>query len=325
MSSRHLLDPELVAGLEALPVFPEFTPETLPQIRALMQEFAKLQLELPPVDGIAISEERVPGPAGAPDVRVAIHRPVKADGSLPVFFHIHGGGLILGTPELRRAGSVEIAKTHQAVVISVDYRLAPETPFPGPIEDCFAAFQWMTANAKSLGIDPKRIVIGGESAGGGLTAALAIMARDRGAAPIACQMLVYPMLDDRSCTAYEHAHVGEFVWTRASNDYGWRSYLGRAAGGKDVSAYAAAARLADFRGLPPAFIATGALDLFLEEDLEYARRLIRAGVPTELHVYPGAFHAFDMIVDFASRAGVQPRLRQSAGESIRHAPVLTPA
>ena len=297
MSSRYLLDRELVAGLEALPVFPEFTAETLPQIRALMQEFAKLQLELPPVDGIAISEERVPGPAGAPPVRVAIYRPAKADGLLPVFFHIHGGGLILGTPELRQAASIEIAKTYRAVVISVDYRLAPETPFPGPIEDCFAAFQWMTANAKALGIDTRRIVIGGESAGGGLTAALAILARDRDVAPIACQMLVYPMLDDRSCTAYEHPYVGEFVWTRASNDYGWRSYLGRAPGGKDVSPYAAAARLEDFRGLPPAFIATGALDLFLEEDLDYARRLIRAGVPTELHVYPGAFHAFDMIVD----------------------------
>jgi acetyl esterase/lipase len=297
MSSRHLLDPELVAGLEVLPVFPEFTAETLPQIRALMQEFAKLQLELPPVEGIAISEERVPGPAGAPDVRVVIYRPVKAERQLPVFFHIHGGGLILGTPELTRAGSIEIAKSYQSIVVSVDYRLAPETPFTGPIEDCFAAFQWLTANAKALGIDAKRIVIGGESAGGGLAAALAILARDRGAAPIACQMLVYPMLDDRSGTAYEHRHVGEFVWTRSSNDYGWRSYLGRTPGGKDVSPYAAPARLEDFRGLPPAFIATGALDLFLEEDLDYARRLIRAGVPTEMHVYPGVFHAFDMIVD----------------------------
>ncbi len=297
MSSRYLLDPELALGLEALPVFPGFTAETLPQIRALMQEFAKLQLELPPVDGIAISEERVPGPAGAPPVRVVIYRPTKAEGLLPVFFHIHGGGLILGTPELRQVGSIEIARKYQAVVISVDYRLAPETPFPGPIEDCYAAFQWITANAKTLGIDAKHIVVGGESAGGGLTAALAILARDRGAAPIACQMLTYPMLDDRSNTAYEHAYVGEFVWTRASNDYGWRSYLGRAPGGDDVSPYAAAARLEDFRGLPPAFIAVGALDLFLEEDLHYARRLIRAGVPTELHVYPGAFHGFDIVVD----------------------------
>jgi acetyl esterase/lipase len=297
MSSRHLLDPELVAGLEALPVFPEFTAESLPQIRALMQEFAKLQLELPPVDGIAISEERIPGPPGAPSVRVVIYRPAKADNPLPVFLHIHGGGLILGTPELNHASSINIANSYQAVVISVDYRLAPETPFPGSIEDCFAALQWMTANTKTLGIDTKRIVIGGESAGGGLAAALAILARDRGAAPIACQMLVYPMLDDRSGTTYEHPHVGEFVWTRANNDYGWRSYLGRAPGGKDVSPYASAARCEDLRGLPPAFIATGALDLFLEEDMDYARRLIRAGVPTELHVYPGSFHAFDIIVD----------------------------
>ena len=297
MSSRTLLDPELVAGLEAMPAFPAFTPESLPQIRALMQEFAKLQLEQTPVEGIAISAEHVPGPAGAPPVRVLIYRPTKAEGLLPVFFHIHGGGLILGTADLGRASSVEIARTHQAVVVSVDYRLAPETPFPGPIEDCFAAFQWMTANAKMLGIDTKRIVVGGESAGGGLAASLAILARDRGAAPIACQMLVYPMLDDRSGLAYEHDYVGEFVWTRASNDYGWRSYLGRAPGGKDVSPHAAAARLEDFRGLPPAFIAIGALDLFLEEDMEYARRLIHAGVPTELHVYPGAFHAFNMILD----------------------------
>jgi len=320
MSSRYLLDPELVAGLEAMPVFPQFTAESLPQIRALMQEFAKLQFEQTSVEGIAISEERVPGPTGAPPVRVVIYRPTEAEGLLPVFFHIHGGGLILGTADLGRAGSVEIARTHQSVVISVDYRLAPETPFPGPIEDCFAAFQWMGANAKTLGIDTRRIVIGGESAGGGLAAALAILARDRGAAPIASQMLVYPMLDDRSCTAYEHAYVGEFVWTRGSNDFGWRSYLGSAPGGKDVSPYAAAARLEDFRGLPPAFIATGALDLFLEEDLDYARRLIRAGVPTELHVYPGAFHAFNMIVDSRVAQAFSRDYRNALGKAFAKRP-----
>jgi triacylglycerol lipase len=182
------------------------------------------------------------------------------------------------------------------VAVSVDYRLAPETPFRGGIEDCYAALGWVCKNSAELGVDPRRVGVMGESAGGGLAAALALLARDRGEFPVAFQHLIYPMLDDRTCVRPDpNPYTGEFLWTAVNNRFGWSSLLGAVVPGSDnVSAYAAAARAKDLTRLPPAFISTGALDLFLEEDLDYAQRLIRSGVPVELHVYPGAFHAFDL-------------------------------
>jgi acetyl esterase/lipase len=186
-----------------------------------------------------------------------------------------------------------LARELGCVVVSVDYRLAPETTFPGAVEDCYAALRWLHAEARTLGVDVGRIAIGGESAGGGLAASLALLARDRGEVPLAFQLLIYPMLDDRTGVTVEPSPtVGEFGWSRESNRFGWASLLGRDPGGADVSPYAAAARAEDLAGLPPAYIAVGTLDLFLEENLEYARRLMRAGIPTELHVYPGAYHGF---------------------------------
>jgi triacylglycerol lipase len=182
------------------------------------------------------------------------------------------------------------------VVASVDYRLAPEAKYPAAVEDCYAALRWLHANASALGVDASRIAIKGESAGGGLAAALALLARDRGDAPIAFQVLVYPMLDDRP-TAPPNPHTGEFIWTAASNSFGWSSLLVDSAGGADTPAYAAAARASTLAGLPPAFVAVGALDLFLEQDIAYASALLRAGVPTALHVYPGAYHGFDIVGD----------------------------
>jgi triacylglycerol lipase len=183
------------------------------------------------------------------------------------------------------------------VIVCVDYRLAPETRFPGAIEDCYAALGWTFANAPSLGIDPGRVGVMGESAGGGLAAALALLARDRREHALAFQHLIYPMLDDRTCvSASPHPFAGEFVWSAQNNAYGWASLLGVAPGSPDVSCYAAPARAEDLQGLPPSFIATAALDLFLEEDIDYARRLLRQGVPVELHVYPGACHSFDLLL-----------------------------
>ena len=179
------------------------------------------------------------------------------------------------------------------VWVSVDYRLAPETPHPGPIDDCYAALSWLHHNAAELGVESSRIGVSGESAGAGLAASLALLARDRGEFPLAFQHLIYPMIDDRTSFRPDpHPYAGEFVWTNESNRYGWNALLSGAAGGSDVSAYAAAARAQDLKRLPPTFVAVGALDLFLEENLEYVRRLTRAGVPVELHVYPGAFHGF---------------------------------
>jgi triacylglycerol lipase len=223
-----------------------------------------------------------------------MHRPEAADAPLPCIVHMHGGGYVIGSPHADAPQHRALAAALQCCIVSVDYRLAPETPFPGAIEDCYAALTWLFANAELLGIDPSRVGVMGESAGGGLAAALALMARDRGDFALAFQHLIYPMIDDRTCvTADPHPYAGEFIWTPHNNRFGWASLLGGAPGAADVSPYAAAARAESLSSLPPAFISTGALDLFLEEDLDYARRLMRAGVPVELHVYPGGFHAFD--------------------------------
>ena len=203
---------------------------------------------------------------------------------------------MLGNPEMSDAANKIQAHQLQCVIASVDYRLAPETAHPGPVEDCYSGLKWLHDNAAELGVDPARIAIKGESAGGGLAAGLALLARDRGEVPVAYQCLTYPMIDDHSAGS-DHEYVGEFVWTRESNHFGWQSLLGCEPGSPDVSPYAAAARADDLAGLPATFIATAALDLFLEENLEYARRLTRAGVPVELHVYPGAFHGFQMAPD----------------------------
>ena len=181
----------------------------------------------------------------------------------------------------------------KCAIYSVDHRLAPEAPHPAPVEDIYSVFAWLHANAGRLGLDPARIGIKGESGGGGFAAGAALFARDRPGPKFAFQHLIYPMIDDRSAVRKDlHPCVGEFVWTQANNHFGWRSLLGQEPGAADVSPYAAAARATDVSGLPPTYISVGGLDLFLEENLAYADRLSRAGVPVELHVYPRAFHGF---------------------------------
>jgi acetyl esterase/lipase len=291
-SSRHLVDRELAPILEMFPTA-RLSMETLAESRGRAVPF---QVDPDSVERVDTTRRPVPGPAGAPDVDVIIYRPKTATGPLPCIFHIHGGGYVGGA-----AGEMEflhrpLARDLGCMIISVEYRLAPETRFPGAVEDCYAALAWVNANAADLGVDIARMGVMGESAGGGLAAALALLVRDRGAYAFAFQTLIYPMLDDRTCVAAEpHPWVGEYIWTPHNNHFGWSCLLGVEPGSEGVSPYAAAARAESLEGLPPAFIMTGALDLFLEEDLEYARRLMRAGVPVELHVYPGGFHAFDLL------------------------------
>jgi acetyl esterase/lipase len=191
----------------------------------------------------------------------------------------------------------QASAAHGCVVVSVDYRLAPETRFPGSLEDNYAALRWLYANATELGVDRTRIALLGESAGGGHVAALAIAARDRGEVPVAMQVMLYPMLDDRTGSSRAvPAHLGVYVWDAAANRFGWSSLLGVPAGSHAVPRGAVPARVDNLRGLPPAFIGVGSIDLFVEEDIAYARRLIEAGVPTELYVAPGGYHGFDIIV-----------------------------
>ena len=296
MTSRHLVDPELAPALGQLPAM-ELSVETLPSMRAQLAEmYRHLGAHLAPAPGIGRREVFAPGGGGGPEVRLLVYTHAERGEGRPAYLYIHGGGFVLGTPDMADPRSRALALELGCVVVAVDYRLAPETVFPGHVEDCYAGLKWLHDHAAELGADPDRIAIGGESAGGGLTAALALLARDRGEVPIIHQQLVYPMLDDRPA-ADPHPYAGEFGWTPERNRFGWRALLGAEPGGPDVSPYAAAARAESLAGLPPAFIGVGALDLLLEENLEYARRLTRAGVPVELHVYPGAFHGSDMVTD----------------------------
>jgi len=315
MDTKYLVDPELVASLQYMPAF-DLSVEMLPAMRGMMTDMLKQQRDAAPPSDIVGEERHVPGPAGAPDVRVVIYTPPGASGPAPGYLHIHGGGYVMGSPEMFDLQNKATVREIGCVVVSVDYRLSPDTAHPGPVEDCYAALKWFHANAASLGVDPARIAIGGESAGGGLTAALGLLARDRKEVPVVFQLLIYPMLDDRTVTRDDpHPFAGEFIWNAQSNRFGWHSLLGHEPGLPGVSPYAAAARADDVSGLPPTFISVGALDIFLDEDIDYAQRLLRAGVPTELHVYPGAYHGFDMAFD----ADVTKRFRRDSLAALKRA------
>lgn len=286
---RDLVDPSLK---DLLAIYPTET-ISVDNLHAWRARSTPLQ-DVPDAD-VHLRVRGANGLKGAPDVELRIYRPKRLTAVLGCVLHIHGGGFVAGQAAdlepLDRALSYELG----CVIVTVNYRLAPETTFPGNVEDCYAALSWIFSHADELGIDPNRIGLLGESAGGGLAAALALLARDRGEFRPAFQHLIYPMLDDRTCVADDpHPYTGNLVWTRQNNYFGWQSLLGKEPGATDVSPYAAPARASTLEGLPPTFIFTAALDLFLEENLEYARRLTRAGVPTELHVYPGAFHGFDL-------------------------------
>lgn len=295
MDTLALVDPELRPLLEAWPTV-ALTHEMLPIMRS-----AERAMPLPPIpEGLATREiAQATGPEGNV-IDLHVWRPADpAAGPTAGILHIHGGGYIGGTAEVMGFLLAPLAAALGCPIVSVEYRVAPEVPHPGPVEDCYAALGWMAEHAADLGIDPARIGVMGESAGGGLAAALALLARDRGEHRLSFQQLIYPMIDDRTCTRDPHGFTGEFVWTAHNNRFGWTSLLGREPGGADVPAYAAAARAEDLSGLPPTYIAVGALDLFLDEDIDFARRLLAAGVPTELHVYPGAFHGFELMGDAA--------------------------
>jgi acetyl esterase/lipase len=236
----------------------------------------------------------VPGPGG--DVPVLIFDPKPGAKSRPATIYIHGGGYVAGRADTNIQLAQDIAQATGSMVVSVDYTLAPEAHFPISLEQNYAALAWLSKNAGQFGVDPARIAICGDSAGGGHAAMLAIAARDRKKFPIAFQCLIYPMLDDRTgSTRRVPPYIGHFVWTEAENRFGWSSLLGRPLGSPSVLPGSVPARVKDVSGLPPTFIGVGSIDLFCEEDVEYARRLILAGVRTELFVVPGAYHGFDVV------------------------------
>lgn len=302
-------DPELVPALEAMAAMrrPEFTLENIQLIREARSVFPQpTDDDLRRGGAFELSTELVPGPDGAPQIPLLICRPAAVEAPVACLYYIHGGGTILGDNRVGLPGMLDHAEQLALAVVSVDYRLAPETPHPGPVEDCYAGLAWTVAHAGQLGIDPGRIVVGGGSAGGGLSAAVALLARDRGGPALFGQLLICPMLDDRNDTPSSWQMAGRGIWDRTANNVGWTALLGDARGGPGVSPYAAPARATDLSGLPPAFIGVGSAETFRDEDVAYAGRIWQAGGAAELHVWPGGYHGFAAMVPEAavSRAAV---------------------
>jgi acetyl esterase/lipase len=261
---------------------------------------------------VPVVDRTIPGPAGAPPVRVFVIN-ARDTGRRPAILHTHGGGFILGTAATDVRRLQELARELDCVIVSVEYRLAPETGYQGSIEDNYAALKWLSAQADTLGVDRARIALMGESAGGGHAALLAITARDRGAIPIAFQLLIYPMLDDRTGGVVKPAaHIATVGWSAQENQYGWRAFLGQQPGTRGVPARAVPARTASLAKLPPTFIGVGGIDLFVDEDIAYAQRLNAAGVPVELLVIPGAFHGFDQLAPASEQAQLLMRTKVAA-------------
>lgn len=280
-------------------------PEDLPASRAKHAEIqAKFNAGVS--DAVTRRDELLPG---NPPIMLRIHRPKAASGPLPCIYWMHGGGYIRGSRKIDDLRFDQWCQKFRCMAVSVEYRLAPEHPYPAPLDDCYEGLLWAQANASDLGIDATRMGVGGASAGGGLAAALALRARDERKINISFQLLIYPMLDDRQVTPSSRWQVP--VWGPRDNEFGWRSYLGRSYGDPDISPYAVPARAQDLLGLPPTLMTVGALDGFADECIVYAQRLNQAGVPTELHLYPGAPHGFDYL---ASGSKLTQRFRRDTEE-----------
>jgi len=314
VSFRERADPEIVPVLDLIP--PIDLTGDIPEARARIDAARReLLAALPDIPEVATRDVHVPGLDGDPDVLVRIYEPAEGGHSGAALSYVHGGGMVLMSVDDSDFLCKRIVRDVGCLVTSVEYRLAPEHPYPAALHDCYAALRWLHDHADELGVDRDRVAIGGSSAGGGLAAGVALLARDRGEVPLCFQWLVYPMLDDRDATPANHEITDPSVWNRASNQRAWAAYLGDLAGG-DVPLYAAPARATvdDLRGLPPAYIDVGELDAFRDEDITYAQCLLQAGVPTELHVTPRAFHASEV---YNPGAETSQRIERARTEALR--------
>jgi len=287
MNTKHLVDSEIREFCTTFPVH-DFTDDVMP---ALREGMASMLGEIGEPPKTVIREKvTMPGYKGAPDVSGYLYKPRQPKNNAPAYLHIHGGGMIVGAPEHTDERCARICNTFGITVLSTSYRLAPENPYPAALHDCYAALSYLHSLAKTLDIDTTHIAIGGESAGGGLAASLAIFARDQGEYAICHQQLVFPMIDNRTGAAdYEiDPNLGEFIWTRENNQYGWASYLGDTPVEKAIIP----ARTESLAGLPPAWIGVGDLDLFFTENKRYAQSLIDADISITFDVYRGAPHGF---------------------------------
>ena len=285
--SKYAIDPELVPGLAQWPALDRTDP--LAARRAVAERTAVVAPYIPPIP-LLIEDLRVPGPPRESDVPVRIFRPRDADDPLPLVLWIHGGGFTLGSIDLDANAAAQIAAECQAIVVSVEYRLAPENPYPAAAEDCFAALCWLSAHAAQFGGDNTRLAVSGESAGGGLAAAICLLSRDRSGPSIMHQFLFIPELDDRLDTPSMLAYTDTPVWHRKNAILSWSQYLGDLMGTERVPIYAAPARAKDHSRLPNAYIVVCEFDPLRDEGIDYAMALMRAGTSVELHLYPGTFH-----------------------------------
>ena len=293
--TTYAFDPEIAAVVPLLPDLPADDP------LAIRASLSAMIAQFPPPDttGVQVEDREIPGPKGDPVVPIRIYRPERRSAPAAVY-HVHGGGFIAGDLETEHASNVALARQLGIVVVSVDYRLAPETPFPGGLEDAYAGLVWTAKHADELGVDPQRIAISGTSAGGGLCAALALLARDRGGPHIAFQFLGVPEIDDRLITASMTDFIDTPMWSRPRAILSWDCYLGAGrAGADDVPIYAAPARATDLAGLPPAYVSVMHFDPLRDEGVAYALAMLAAGVSVELHLFPGTFHGSILIQDAA--------------------------
>lgn len=300
------LEPVLAEVNKALP--PTITPDMIPLLRD--------GAAAPPVDelleqaGIVHQDVTLTGHQGAEIAATVLHRRGRG-GTGPGVYYTHGGGMFYGSRMTGINQVINWITASDVVVITPEYRLAPEFPDPYPVEDCYAGLLWTVEHAAELGIDPNRLLIAGASAGGGLAAGTALLARDRGGPSVLGQILIYPMLDDRDDTVSTAQIDGVGVWDRTSNRTGWSALLGDRRATDDVSIYAAPARATDLTGLPPTFIDCGSAEVFRDEDVAYATALWQAGVPTELHVWPGGFHGFDLFAPDSTLARAMTAARDA--------------
>ena len=312
--TKRAYDPEFAALIPTLPTVQDFS--SAEKIQAV-REFRMTAFPQPPNrDDVAVEDRLVPGPAGSPQVAVRIYRPTTTNASAPrgCVFEIHGGGFIMGSIAMMDPWCQRVAAELDAVVVSVEYRLAPEHPFPAGVEDCYAALCWTAQNAAALGIDPARLAIAGQSAGGGIAAGIALMARDRGFPALCFQLLEIPELDDRLDTPSMLAFQDTPLWNRPNAVWSWKHYLGPNHKG-EPSPYAAPARARDLFGLPPAYVSTMEFDPLRDEGILYALRMLQAGVSVELHSVPGTFHGSGMLPG----ADVSRRNAQEAIDVLRRA------
>jgi acetyl esterase/lipase len=293
----YAIDPELAEFAAMIAAMPEVTDPV--EMRAFAASYVEAMNASVDLSSLAIDDRTVRGSDGGPDVGVRVYRTTERQGALPGILYIHGGGFVTGSIDTEHAVAAGLARELGVVVVSVEYRLAPEDPFPAGIDDCYSALVWMHDQAAELGIDLDRLAINGGSAGGGLAAGLALLARDRNGPKLCFQYLGIPELDDRLDTPSMVRFVDTPVWSRPAAERSWQWYLGDAYGTDDVSPYASPARATDLAGLPPAYISTMEFDPLRDEGIRYALALLEAGVTVELHSFPGTFHGAAVVADAA--------------------------